>query len=1357
MGRIAFIFIFFIWIPVRFSPLKANETWEKINVTSLNPSGKNFPDYISCMAQDADGFLWVGTQNGLFKFDGYSFSPVSLNEGAAKETLIPGIIDLYEDSRGNIWTITSEGSVFYYNTQKDSIKFIKKLQNYTINSIYQGDSARFYFGTIAGELIEYNQTLDTLKNYTSPERNPIVNILSVSKDLLFLNYEKPGTIHFSRTAGNFFYSEIDDQLKDHHIRSAISSENKNIIFASDKGLFQITTDDRLIQFKSFDHLKELTDPPYVLSMLEINDSVLFIGTDGQGLLNYNLNTNQITRVHINSEVPLFAITSLYLSAQDKIWIGTTNSGIHVYDPLKTTFFYWKYEKGNSTGVSSNCVLALSEMPDGNILIGLDGGGINLFDKEKQRFFHYKDQFPDIHVANSIVTDRHHNIWIGTHWNGLKLFTMGKENQLIEKELPFPMDKSVGIKYLFEDSAGNIWISRGGDGVYVYNPLTNNLQQLTFSPFLNNTATFYEDSNSLMWIGTDNGVLKYHSEAGKWEHILYQRPGFSQFRVNSILETGNNDIWFGTTEGLWNINKNRQDTSFFTVRDGLPANQINGLLFDGTDHLWCSTARGISVFNMKAKKFRNFSDVDGVLGYFNQNAILKTTEKKFFFGNTTGIYCFDPHNIKNNEFKPPIFLKTLTLEKSSSDSLANCQKAAINLKRRNEVRLSHKQNTFSIEFIALNYTLPNKNQYKYQLKGFDKGWVEMENLRPATYTNLPPGEYVFTVQAANNDGVWNSTGRSMNIIINPPWYKTSWALALWTILLMGMILMVNRYILIQIRLKDSLRMERAQKEKQHEINQNKLQFFTNITHDLRSPLTLIISPVEKLLKSTSPNSTQYQQLSLIKKNADRLLKLIDQILEFRKTEQGTKKLEAGRHDLVALLNNLHHSWQEWAQKKKIRFSFLSRFDKFYLWVDVDTIEKILHNLLSNAFKFTPEYGNIDIVLDIDRETKEARIEVRDNGSGIDEKEQPYIFNRFYQSPKYSSNGTGIGLALVKRLVEIHHGRLSLDSQYGKGSRFIIKIPLGKSYLSPEEFAKHYPTPKNQKKEEPKDTCKPLMGHNQGQTKIKADFSIEKQYAVLVVEDDKDLRRFIAGELSDYFQVYEAENGDEGFTKAEKWSPDVIVSDILMEPVDGISFCKKIKNNFETSHIPIILLTALSSEEKQLEGLETGAEDYITKPCNINILILKIKNLLEDRQKLITRFKTEILMEPENIAPSNIDETFLNDTVNLIRQNISDPSFKLEKLISEAGMSRSAFFKKIKALTGLSPHNFILLIKMKHAAQLLVKSQLYISEVATETGFLSLKHFSRCFKKYYGVNPSEYKQNQKSNMLINQGKNPVVNNN
>jgi len=767
-------------------------------------------------------------------------------------------------------------------------------------------------------------------------------------------------------------------------------------------------------------------------------------------------------------------------------------------------------------------------------------------------------------------------------------------------------------------------------------------------------------------------------------------------------------------------------------------------------------KGISVFNMKTKKFRNFSDDDGVSGYFNQNTILNTTEKKFFFGSTTGIYCFDPYNIKSNEFKPPIFLKTLTLEKSSSDSLVNSQKAVINLKKKEEITLSHKQNTFSIEFIALNYTLPNKNQYKYQLKGFDKDWIETENFRPATYTNLPPGEYVFAIQAANNDGVWNSTGKSVNIIINPPWYKASWALSLWAILLLGMIFMINRYILVQIRLKDTLRMERAQKEKQHEINQNKLQFFTNITHDLRSPLTLIISPVEKLLKSASPNSAQHHQLSLIKKNADRLLKLIDQILEFRKVEQGTKKLETDRCDLVALINNLHQSWQEWAQKKKIRFSFLSRFDKFYSWVDADVIEKILHNLLSNAFKFTPEYGNIDIVLDIDRKSKEVRIEVRDNGAGIDKKEQPYIFNRFYQSPNYSSNGTGIGLALVKSLVEIHHGTLSIDSQVGKGSSFIVKFPLGRSHFAPHEFAQHHPAAKSQKKKNTENNCEPLMAQDQRQTRIKTDFSIEKQYAVLVVEDDKDLRQFIAGELSEFFQVYEAENGDEGFIKAEKWSPDVIVSDILMEPMDGISFCKKIKNNFETSHIPIILLTALSSEEKQLEGLETGAEDYITKPCNINILLLKIKNLLEDRQKLITRFKTEILMEPGNIAPSNIDETFLNNTIHLIRNNISDPSFKLEKLISEVGMSRSAFFKKIKALTGLSPHNFILLIKMKHAAQLLVKSQLYISEIANETGFLSLKHFSKCFKKYYGVNPSEYKKQQKNNILINQGKNRITEN-
>jgi len=1314
-----------------------------INVTSYTFLKGSLPDYITCTVQDSDGFIWIGTHIGLFKFDSYSFQPVPLNEKNGQQK---NIREFYKDSEGNIWIITNDG-LFLYDIQEGTVEpvFFKE-GNYDVLSVHQQDSSVFWLGTTSGELVRYDRKRNTTESFFAPKQSPLKTILPASEDLLFIAYVDNGTVHFDTERKEFTFTGIDRRLAEHTVQSAIYSDFNNIIIGSDKGIYKVTKDEQLINLDLSYADEQDEQFPFILSMLELNDSILLIGTDGHGILSYNFRKKQTVSVGINSEYPIYAITSLSRASRGEVWIGTTNAGLHVYDPFKTNFLYWGYEKGNPTGISASSVLGLSELDNGNILVALDGGGVNLLIKEERKFLHYEELSKDMNVVNAILEDNNQNIWVGTHWKGLKLFKFTKDNQLINKKLPFNLDGSI-IKSLYEDRRGNIWIGSGSRYVvYKYNPAQNTLKDFDLSSRATVISCFREDSDSTIWLGGVGGLLKYRPSVDKIEKVVLGNPGSALVHVTSIMETTENKLWIGSNTGLWCMNQTRHDTVCYTVNDGLPSNKINGLVNDNKGNLWISTEKGLSVFDTESETFRNLEYDDGIIGHFNENATLKASDGNLYFGSTSGIYCFNPEELKTNPYEPPVFLTSLSVKKDKAEKKIKDDALVINLKNRDEVSLSFNQNTFTIDFVALNYTLPSKNTYKYRLQGFDKDWIEMENSHQVTYTNIPSGDYMFTVKAANNDGVWNETGKSLKINILPPWYRTSWAFAIWTVLLLTLIFIVNSYILLQIRLKDALKLERAGKEKQNEINQNKLRFFTNITHDLRSPLTLIMGPLEKLIRSTRANSAQHKQLLLIRKNADRLLKLIDQILEFRKVEHGTKQPKISRHDIVSVINNLHQSFMELAHEKNIRFSFHSRFEKMYLWVDADMIEKIFLNLLSNAFKFTPEYGKIDIGIDFDKESNKAAIIVKDTGKGINKNDLTYIFDSFYQSPDDSEGGTGIGLALVKSLVEIQHGTISVESEPGEGSTFTVGFRLGKSHFLPNDFVAVADAPKT-----PELSDISVSQHEQDQlfrSTLDKEFSVEKQYTVLVVEDENDLRQFIRGELSEFFHVHEAKDGEEGYAKAVKLNPDLIVSDILMQPMSGLEMCRKVKTNFDTSHIPVILLTALTSEEQQVKGLETGADDYITKPFNISVLLLKIRNLLETRQKLIVRFKTGALMEPAEIAPTSTDESFLNDAIDIIREHISDPSFKVDQLIAGLGMSRSPFFRKIKAITGLSPHGFIQTIKLKQAAQLLVKSQMNISEVAFETGFVSLKHFRACFKKQYGLTPTDYIQQQRDNIEANQ---------
>lgn len=1334
------IFLLFIILPYSFEMFSQEDDVKNLAITSFKVSSGLNSDNVRHIIQDSLGYIWVGTANELYRFDGHSTYPIALFEEMSSMFYIE---HLFKDNYGNIWIVTSKGTkIFEFNSQK-IISPPLELDEYSISSFFQGEGEDIWFSTRDGEILYYNPGNKKLISYPSSHRSPITTIVSFSNNELVVSFENSQFETFNMD-NRAFISDLDvDNLNlgNNPVYTAAKYENEKVVLASRKRLFQLGIDKRLTELELDTKTIKNKQALFISDLLVVNDSIVWIATDGHGLLSYNLNSKKTQSLNLKSEFPIYAISSLYKDSNGIIWIGTTNSGIKVFDPYQSKFTHWEYEKGNPTGLSSNSVLCLNETLDGKILVGLDGGGINIYNHSSNLFKHYVHSQNDKNVINSIISDHNNNIWVGTYLNGLNLF-QDKNSDFTLIDHPLSMDAKPNeiIKSFHIDSHKNLWIGTS-NGVYVHDPNGNFIRHINKTDDkdpkdLGLVMCVYEMADSTIWIGTNNLMARYRPSQDITETVNIDDANLI---VTSIIEV-DDMIWIGTKSGLYLYELPNGKIRQYTEEDGLSCTVVNGLLSDDLGNLWIATTQGLFQYNFQKDEFRDFGFNDGFEGQFNENATLKGRDGKLYFGSTKGVHSFFPNQIKKNNKVPPVIISNLSIynqNKSNQDSINTIDSR--NLINQNEIELAYDQNIFSIDFVGINFTLANNNQYRYILHGFDKFWNNTDGQRQATYTNIPPGKYEFQVMASNNDGVWNNEGKILNINILPPWYKTTWAIGLWIIIAILSIFFLNRYIWSQIKLKEILRTERLDKLRQEEANENKIQFFTNITHELRTPLTLILGPIDKLISNTKVDLAQRKQLHLIKKNTNRLLILINQILDFRKLELGEIKINVSKINLVLFMGDICDSFKEMANEKSISIQYTPHIDNLDIWSDSGTIEKIMFNLLANAIKFSSENDEIEVDVSLDKITSEAVIDIMDMGKGIPNEELSNIFKRFYQVKSNTNTGTGIGLALTHDMVKMIKGTIQVKSKLGFGSTFSVRLPLGNDHFGLEGSDSYFSNEDIEYKPVPKimeQSGKPYLEREQ----LELD---SNKYSVLVIEDEKDLREYIVDSLKEFFEVWEAPNGEDGYKMAIDLNPNLIISDILMPKLSGLELCQHLKSNFSTSHIPIILLTALTSNNQIIEGIGKGADEYITKPFNSELLLHKVHNLIKNRINLITRFKTEIAMEPEAIASTSADEQFLKQVIEIIKDNISDSTFKVEHIINEIAMSRTPFYKKLKNLSGLSPNDFIRTIRMKHAVQLLTNSDKNISEIAYEVGFSSPKYFRLCFKEQFGLTPSEYGKTPKNN--------------
>ncbi|MGB5848798.1 MAG: two-component regulator propeller domain-containing protein, partial [Ignavibacteriaceae bacterium] len=1073
--------------------------------------------------------------------------------------------------------------------------------------------------------------------------------------------------------------------------------------------------------------------------------------------------------------------TIYEDKRGLVWVGTAGRGLSKYNKARGKIIHYKKEYDNTKSLNSNTIHPIFEDDSGILWIGTSEGGLNKLDRKKGFFTHYKHKPDNLNslINNdvfSIIEEKPGLLWIGSR-GGLSRFDI-KKNQFMNFKYDSKNPQSLNYDYVYSlhiDRSNNLWIGTIGGGLNklilnenkkappVFTHYKNNLND-PHSISGNSVTAIYEDNDGFLWVGAD-GLNKFDKRKEKFfrfQHDPNNPNSLSNNLVSTIYQDKNGVLWIGTEGG--GLNKlvpgdNEESPHTFIhyrEKDGLSNNRILGILEDDHQNLWISTRNGLSKFNPKEvddkgvtlpSAFKNYYSYDGFQGnVFNPMSYFKNNRGEMFFGGINGFNAFYPDSLKENLTIPAVVITDFKV-------LNEDYKLDTSITEINQIVLSYNENFFSFDFAVLDYTTPENNNYAYKLDGLDNDWNYVDNRNFAHYTNLSPGKYVFCVKGSNNNGIWNEKGTSIIIIITPPWWATWWSYTIYASLLFGLIYILRRYELNRQNLKHSWELKRSEAENYQEIDRMKSRFFANISHEFRTPLTLIKGPVQQMLSGDFKGNIE-KQYKIILRNTNRLMQLINQLLDLSKLDSGQMTLKTSPENMLPLLKGLTQSFESLAKQKNITLQFQSSDTDIIAYIDRDKFEKIVINLLSNAFKFTPDGGYVSVSVNLqvlkthfgseitgmrskDDETTSVKIAICNSGPGINPEQLNKIFDRFYQADDSSvrtQEGTGIGLALTKELVELHHGEIKVDSEPGTSTTFTIRLPLGKEHLLPEQIIETSAEVSSDIKIDSDLVESSLSPESKAET---TSHQRDKDFpTLLIVDDNPDMRNYMHESLESNYKIIEAENGEVGIQQALKHSPDMIISDVMMPKMDGFQFCSKIKKDERTSHIPVILLTAKASGESKIEGLETGADDYLTKPFDTRELQVRIKNLIEQRRKLQEKFRREIIVNPGDITVTSIDEQLLQRAINAVENNISDPDFDTTTMAKEVGVSRMLLHTKLKALTGLSTGEFIRTLRLKRAAQLLKQGSGNVTQIAYDVGFQSLSYFAKTFRKQFGQSPSHY---------------------
>ncbi|MGM5471004.1 two-component regulator propeller domain-containing protein [Flavobacteriaceae bacterium LMO-SS05] len=1257
------------------------------------------------IAQDSIGYLWLATQDGLNKYDGKQFIHYNKQFEDITRPSFSKLGKVYIDIQNRLWIITSSGNLELYHTATDSFKPFSSIVN--VSNIFQDKHLNFYIGTFDNGLYKIN--------YSTKDTIQILEPQDAQKSI-------------------YNFKEIDN----------------DILVSASETVFKIGSTGDYIKIEARD------TPKTNFSVIEQSkDGTLWLGSYGNGLFYIDLNNQTILPFSSNGLPADLNIEDLHIDSKNRLWIATYGNGAYLYDLSTNQLTNFKANKNNPFAIHYNDILCLFEDVTGNIWLGSDGTGASYYDQHLIKFnVLTNDQVPksvNVDVVRSITTDNKTNLWVGTSGKGLtfidfkadtyKTYTTSNSpllsNRIIslsfqDDELwvghqgfglniinnknqfkSFPEIKDLTIWRIVYQSKNQSWLCTESNGIILYDKNQGTLKQYhrdNSALTTNNVKTLVKGNSNTLWVGTEhNGLFKFDTKTENFLKIKQVEDKIKSLYFSDDI------LWIGTNgNGLKRLNTKTETIQTFTIDDGLPNNVIYGILQDAEGNLWLSTNYGISKAKLAVDSkitFENFNNNDGLQALeFNTGAYYQDPYGTLYFGGLEGINWFQPNQISFNPIQPKTIITGFQVF-AKDQSLA--QNTAFN----------YKQNTVTFTFSSLHFSQPERNAYKYQLINHDENWVSSGNINTAHYTNLSPNDYTFRVISSNYDGVWNLTPTTFKFTIKQPWYLSHIAIFSYFLLLVIVIYNIYKYLKWRWQIKMQLQFEQTETERLKKLDDFKTKLYTNISHEFRTPLTLITGPIERQLENPDLSKEAKKELTLAHRNSNRLLNLVNQLLDLSKLESGSLKLSVKKGNLGVFLKQLSTAFEYIAEEKQLHFMYQTVvLDN--VWFDVDVIEKIVTNLLNNAIKYAPINGHV--IFNTQVQGGQIILTFINNGNTLKDEELPKLFQRYFQKQN-SSDGVGIGLALVKELAILSHGNIIANTMNQEDIQFTVTLPIERSYFNSSEIIM----------EDNIISETQLHIVNTNQDDYKASINNEKPL-LLIIEDDKDIREYIVSILGDSYKTTEANNGKQGIDKALKLIPDLIICDIMMPIKDGIEVCNTLKFDERSSHIPIILLTAKVGEENEIIGLKTGADAYITKPFNSEKLKVRVEKLIQLRHQLQQRYQREFDFQLKDGLPATVEQQFIKRLHQVLEIHMSNPAFKSQDISDKMLMSRMQLHRKIKALTGLSTSEFLKSQRVKLAENLLKQTDLSISEIAYQVGFNSPSYFSSCFKDIYNCTPNEYQE-------------------
>ncbi|MDL2213489.1 response regulator [Bacteroides sp. OttesenSCG-928-D19] len=1319
------------------------------------------------------------------------------------------VYNIYQDNNKVIWIATEDGlnrfdgSKFtHYKHKKGDVN---SLGHNFVRVLFEDGKNRFFVGLFKG-LQLYDYATDTFQDVPMilkngrVERSHVISIIERKDGTIIIGTSGEGIYQLMEEEGELLAKQVDSFGPSSHINCIYEDQEENLwISTEDRGLFLLTKDNRLINsfgpnnvtMHNISSICEDKDGNLLvgsmshgLFVLDKNTSAfvsicypenpnlpikklypddtndIYIGTDGCGVKVYNLETKKI--VDNTFDVTIFDLTKskahhILKDAAGNIWIGVYQKGVLLIPAQSNDFNYIGYKSVMNNVIGSNCVMSLCEDSNQTLWVGTDNDGLYAISADR-KFVHYSHSAKKVSVPPTILSiyeDSNKDIWLGSYLNGMAKLNPRTGECTYVDDLLDENGNHIQRAYFFqEDDNKQLWIATMGSGLFCMDLNTGKITNCNRidTPELSKEGNFLVNKwidcllltkDQKLYIGTYNGLIcldlktrNYRSTFG----TLALLPGSV---IYTLYEDRQGNLYAGTSEGLVFIEKETYQTTVYTLENGLPNNVICSIQGDEDDNLWVSTNYGLSHFNPTNKSFVNYYIDDGLqANEFSKNASLVNAKGQLMFGGIGGITYFNPKHISFQENILEIRITDFYIHNQPVKKGMKSGRYTVidtSVMEAKEFHLCHTDNSINIEFSTTDFNASECITYMYSMD--EKNYTALiPGTNRISFSNLAPGKYNFKVKAVEYNSCSNEV--AISVIIYPPWYLTTWAKLVYLVIALLIV-----YFIFQVT-QQRARSRQIMLEHQHaeEINEAKLQFFINIAHEIRTPMSLVISPLKRLMTSDN-NSERQASYKMINRNAERILNLINQLMDIRKIDKGMMSLTFQQVEMVSFLGDLYSYFEHHAKAKNIHFTLSTELKQLNVWIDPKNFDKIILNVLGNALKFTPENGKISITLNVvdEKRTRNSvkqsfEITISDNGIGISEENKERVFERFYQIHNSCNNSyvsTGIGLHLTRSLVELHHGKIWVEDNEGGGSSFVIRIPLGKEHLNPDEIKEASGLPDISPE---RINVTPDSPTDEGKTKMKS----KTRYRIMIVEDDEEIRKYISKELGDDYYIVECANGKEALAAILKKAPDLVISDIMMPEMDGITLCLKIKQNININHVPVVLLTAKSGEEDNMEGLSTGADAYIIKPFNMDLLRKTIENIIRNRELLRNTFEGNQLQENKvkKVQLKSADEKLMERIMKVINENISNAELSVESIAEKVGISRVHLHRKLKELTNQTTRDFIRNIRLKQAADLLARKNLSVSEVAEATGFTNLGYFSSSFKELYGVPPSAYMTEHKN---------------